>query len=113
MAATALLLQKAGMTTWQIGLATVLLVCGVALALIVFALSRHKKAGVGELNLMGARALVETTLEPEGSVLVRGELWRAYSSTGARIERGQAVYVVGANQYLLEVEPVPASVSKS
>lgn len=100
------------MTTWQIVLAAVL-VCGLALALFIAALSRHRKAGTGELDLMGARAVVEATLEPEGSVLVRGELWRARSSTGRKIERGQAVRVVGANQYLLEVEPVQAGVLKS
>jgi membrane-bound serine protease (ClpP class) len=61
---------------------------------------------MGELNLLGARAMVETTLEPEGSVLVRGELWRARSQTGGRIERGQAVRVIGADRHLLEVEPV-------
>jgi membrane-bound serine protease (ClpP class) len=94
------------MTTWQIVLAAVLAAGLLGLALLIAALSRHKKAGVGELNLLGARAVVETTLEPEGSVLVRGELWRARSRTGGRIERGRAVRVIGASQYLLEVEPV-------
>jgi membrane-bound serine protease (ClpP class) len=93
------------MTTWQIVFSAVLF-AGLALALIVFALSRHKKGALGELDLLGARAWVETTLEPEGSVLVRGELWRARSLTGVNIERGRAVRVVGASQYLLEVEPV-------
>ncbi|HEX8922408.1 MAG TPA: NfeD family protein [Pyrinomonadaceae bacterium] len=93
------------MTTWQIGLAGALL-AGLVLALIIAALSRHKKAGAGELDLMGARAVVETRLEPEGSVLVRGELWRARLRTGGCVERGRAVRVVGASQYLLEVEPV-------
>ena len=93
------------MTTWQIVFAAALI--GVlALALIIVALSRHKKGALGELNLLGAHASVETTLEPEGSVLVRGELWRARSRTGVNIERGRAVRVVGASQYLLEVEPV-------
>ncbi|MGB7924104.1 MAG: NfeD family protein [Pyrinomonadaceae bacterium] len=75
-----------------------------ALALIV-ALSRHKKAGTGDLDLIGATALVETNLEPEGSVLVRGELWRARSRTGATLESGSGVRVVGATRHLLEVEP--------
>lgn len=99
------------MTTWQIVL-TAALICGVALALFIAALWRHKKAGVGELNLMGARAVVETTLEPEGSVLVRGELWRARIRTGVKIERGQEVRVVGADRYLLEVEPVRVAIIK-
>ena len=93
------------MTTWQIVFAAALC-AGLLLALIIFALWRHKKGALGELDLLGARASVETTLEPEGSVLVRGELWRARSRTGVQIERGRAVRVVGASQYLLEVEPV-------
>jgi membrane-bound serine protease (ClpP class) len=93
------------MITWQIGLAAGLF-AGLVLALSIAAVSRHKKAGVGELDLLGARAIVETTLEPEGSVLVRGELWRARLCTGGKIERGRAVRVVGASQHLLEVEPV-------
>ena len=93
------------MTTWQIVLAAAL-IAGLVLALIVIALSRHKKSGVGELNLLGAVALVQTSLAPEGSVLVRGELWRARSRTGAMVECGRAVRIVGASQHLLEVEPV-------
>lgn len=75
-----------------------------ALALIA-ALSRHKKAARGELDLVGAVAFVETNLEPEGSVLVRGELWRARSRTGATLRSGCNVRVVGASRHLLEVEP--------
>jgi membrane-bound serine protease (ClpP class) len=69
-------------------------------------LSRHKKAATGQLKLMDAVAVVETTLEPEGSVLVRGELWRARAATGSRVERGARVRVVGAGGHLLEVEPL-------
>jgi membrane-bound serine protease (ClpP class) len=95
------------MTTLQI-LSAVLLFVGLTLALVV-ATSRHKKAATGELDLVGATALVETALEPEGSVLIRGELWRARSRTGARVERGCRVRVVGASQHLLETEPVAES----
>ncbi len=71
----------------------------------VAAQSRHKKAATGELYLVGATARVETTLKPEGSVLVRGELWRARSRTGVTIKSGRGVRVVGASRHLLEVEP--------
>jgi membrane-bound serine protease (ClpP class) len=94
------------MISWQIVLAAAL-VAGLALALIIVMLSRHKKAGVGELGLLGAQAVVEVTLEPEGSVLVRGELWRARAlRAGGKIERGRRVRVVGASRHLLEVEPI-------
>ena len=93
------------MSTWQIVLA-VALAFGLGLALIIAAVSRHKKGGTGELDLLGATGLVQTSLGPEGSVLVRGELWRARTRTGAVIERGREVRVIGASQHLLEVEPV-------
>lgn len=89
---------------------TQLIAAAAALAVLVIStvvlavLSRRKKAIVGEPDLFGARGCVETTLRPEGSVLIRGELWRARSRSGSRIERGQEVRVVGASGHLLEVE---------
>lgn len=77
-----------------------------AAAIYIMLLSRHRKAGTGELELMGALAVVETSLEPEGAVLVRGELWRARARDGMTIERGRFVRVVGAGSHLLEVEPL-------
>jgi membrane-bound serine protease (ClpP class) len=85
-----------------------LIAAAAALALtavvLVALLSRRKKASVGELRLLGARGSVETTLRPEGSILIHGELWRARSLSGSPIERGQEVRVVGASGHLLEVE---------
>jgi membrane-bound serine protease (ClpP class) len=78
----------------------------VAAAVYLALLSRHRKAATGELNLIGAVAAVETALEPEGAVLVRGELWRARTSAGPTIERGCRVRIVGASGHLLEVEPL-------
>lgn len=72
---------------------------------VIAALWKHKKGATVALNLPGAMAIVETTLKPEGAVLVRGELWRATSRTGATIECGESVRVVGASGHLLEVEP--------
>jgi membrane-bound serine protease (ClpP class) len=72
----------------------------------VAALSRHKKAETGQLKLTEAVGVVETTLEPEGSVLIEGELWRARSREATRVERGERVRVVGAGGHLLLVEPL-------
>jgi len=93
------------MTISQIVFA-ILLVSGLVVVLVIVAASRHKKAATGEIELVGAIGLVETTLEPEGSVMIRGELWRARSRAGRKIERGQRVRVVGARDYLIEVEPI-------
>jgi membrane-bound ClpP family serine protease len=69
-------------------------------------LSRHQKAATRRLKLVEMVAVVETTLEPEGAVLVCGELWRARSRAALRVERGERVRVVGAGGHLLEVEPL-------
>jgi membrane-bound serine protease (ClpP class) len=78
----------------------------IAAAVYIILLSRHHKAATGELDLIGAVAAVEMALEPEGAVLVRGELWRARARAGRTIERGSRVRVVGASAHLLEVEPL-------
>jgi membrane-bound serine protease (ClpP class) len=83
-----------------------LILAGLLIAIVwLAALSRHKKASTGRLNLLDAVGMVETTLQPEGSVLIRGELWRARSRLGECLERGRSVRVVGASGHLLEVEP--------
>ncbi|MDQ1523917.1 MAG: NfeD-like C-terminal, partner-binding [Pyrinomonadaceae bacterium] len=54
----------------------------------------------------GRVGVVAEALEPEGAVLVDGELWRARSRSGVRIARGGRVRVVGARGHWLEVEAV-------
>ena len=87
-----------------------LLVVGLLLAFlfIVAAWSRHKKSSTAELSLVGRLASVEEPLEPEGSVLIGGELWRARLSVAGRpIARGRSnVRVTGARGHLLLVEPL-------
>ena len=49
---------------------------------------------------------MEADLQPEGAVIVAGELWRARLSNEAEpLRRGTLARVVGANGHLLEVEP--------
>lgn len=85
----------------------VLLVLTVAVLALVAAMSRHRKAGSGDLRLIGEVGSVEEELQPEGSVIVRGELWRARARDGGRVGRGRGnVRVVGAKAHLLEVEEV-------
>ena len=51
----------------------------------LMALSRHKKSGTGQIQLLGAEGLVQAELRPEGAVLIKGELWRARSIDGTNI----------------------------
>lgn len=71
----------------------------------LMALSRHKKGAMRELDLMGRIGSVVAALQPEGAVLVDGELWRARVRSGGELARGR-VRVVGARGVVLEVEAI-------
>lgn len=77
----------------------------VVVCVVVAAWLHHRKGAGGALQLEGRIAVVVNALEPEGAVLVGGELWRARAQSGDRIARGR-VRIVGARGHWLEVEPV-------
>jgi membrane-bound ClpP family serine protease len=79
-------------------------VVAVLLATGVAALSRHKKAASGDLDLIGARALVDQALQPSGSIIVDGELWLARSRDDTFVASGSRVEIVGINGHQLEVQ---------
>jgi membrane-bound serine protease (ClpP class) len=82
--------------------------------LYVALLSRHRKAAGGALAPVNRVGSVTEALTPEGAVLVGGELWRARTRTGERVECGSGnVLVVGARGHLLEVEPRRGSPARS
>ena len=56
------------------------------------------------LPKVSSAAVVNTDLNPNGSVLVGGELWRAETLHGNSIRREQIVTVVGFRNHLLLVE---------
>ncbi|MGH9905999.1 MAG: NfeD family protein [Pyrinomonadaceae bacterium] len=76
------------------------------LFLLVVATSRHKKSATSELQLIGSSGLVDTELNPQGSVLIRGELWSARSLDGTRIASHTHVRVVELQGHLLVVERI-------
>lgn len=73
-------------------------------AVLVVALYHHKKASAGDIKLIGEIALVDLKLDPEGAVIVCGELWRARSHDGAVIAAHARVRVVGFEDHLALVE---------
>ena len=81
----------------------VLVACILAAVAMLAAGSRHKKSGTGDVKLIGATGLVETTLDPRGTVLIHGELWRACSNDANAIATGSKVSVVGMRDHLLLV----------
>jgi membrane-bound serine protease (ClpP class) len=70
---------------------------------IVVALYQHKKASVNDFQLIGETAQVDKELDPEGTVIVCGELWRAKSQDGTFISANASVRVVGFENHLVLV----------
>lgn len=86
---------------------SLLIVAMPAVALLAYVVhsSRQQKSSRLPLKLVGRVASVERPLEPEGFVMIEGELWRARVRGVARIGRGSSnVRVVGARDCVLEVE---------
>ncbi len=65
--------------------------------------ARKKKPGTGREEMMGMKGKVIQTLEPEGMIRIRGELWKARSRNGERIPAGEEVEVVGVDGLMLIV----------
>lgn len=87
--------------------AYLLLALGLAalfLAIVGILLWKHKKSGVGRVQLLGATAYAQTALDPEGAVLIAGELWRARSFDGTLIAAEEQVEVVHVKGHLLLVK---------
>jgi membrane-bound serine protease (ClpP class) len=91
-------------------LISLLIIAAPAVALLVYvahASRQKKKFSLLPFNLVGRVASVERALEPEGFVLIGGELWRARVRGEETVGRGVSkVRVVGASGCVLEVEPL-------
>lgn len=70
----------------------------------LIAVSRHKKSATGQLTLVGSIGIVGKDLEPQGTVIVQGELWCASSSEGTGLAAGSKVEVIGTRNHLLLVK---------
>lgn len=64
----------------------------------------RRRVQTGAEGLVGEAAAVIEACDPEGSVRLRGEIWRARSA-GADAEPGTEVSIVAVNGLTLEVEP--------
>ena len=73
-------------------------VCATAIAV----WSRHHKRQTFN-PLISASGVVETPLNPNGSVFVHGELWLASSASGILIPAKASVTVVGVKNHFLLV----------
>jgi membrane-bound serine protease (ClpP class) len=66
--------------------------------------ARRLKSRLGVDALVGHRASAMESLNPEGHVLVDGEIWRAIASE--MVPAGTPLQVIGHEQYLLKVTPL-------
>jgi membrane-bound serine protease (ClpP class) len=64
--------------------------------------TRYTKVTTGAAGMIGLRGRAETEIAPEGTVFVRGELWRARSRV--KIAAGESIRVIGMEGLTLEVD---------
>jgi membrane-bound ClpP family serine protease len=90
-----------------LSVAALLAVAFPALVMLFFVLqlvrySRHIKRHPSAAGLIGLTGRAESEIAGEGLVFVRGELWKARSTSA--IQRGATVRIVGFRELALEVE---------
>jgi membrane-bound serine protease (ClpP class) len=66
--------------------------------------AQRKKATTGEKGMIGMRGVARTKLDPEGSVFVHGEIWKAVADQ--TIKKGEKIKVVGVEDLTLKVTKV-------
>jgi len=87
----------------------VAIVLALALGVVVFIVHKavipsfHWRPASGSEALIGATGKVVGALKPVGTVLVRGERWKARSTAG-NIETDEEVEIVGLDRLTLEVK---------
>jgi membrane-bound serine protease (ClpP class) len=86
---------------------TMIVGVGLGLALFLAIVSRHKKSSTGSVKLIGLTGFVQTMLDPTGTVIIDGELWRARSRNGSKVGTAKRVSVVALENHLLIVDQVP------
>ena len=71
---------------------------------------RDEPVRTGSEELVGARAEVRTSLDPEGQVWIEGALWRArLAGDGGPLRPGDRVTVEAVDGLTLKVRPAPPS----
>lgn len=67
--------------------------------------SRFATPTIGRESMIGEMGQARTAVDPEGTVELRGGLWRARTNRATPIGAGEPVRVVAIDGLLLEVEP--------
>jgi membrane-bound serine protease (ClpP class) len=92
---------------YRISIAAVVTVAAVTGLFFAFAVTKafqaqRKPVVTGMEGLVGHLALTKTPLDPEGTVLVQGELWEATTVEGA-VGQGETVEILAVDGYVLQV----------
>ncbi len=66
--------------------------------------AQKKKPTTGKEGLVGEKGIAQTDLEPEGQVLIHGELWKATSSE--EVKKGDKIEVVTVNELEVLVKKI-------
>jgi membrane-bound ClpP family serine protease len=82
----------------------VLIAMALLLGVFVVVLAFRKRFANSDLQLIGESAHVETSLAPNGTVIVNGELWPAQSTNGDLIPAQSRVRIVAVQDLSLLVE---------
>jgi membrane protein implicated in regulation of membrane protease activity len=64
---------------------------------------RRYRVATGAEGMVGETAVIAEPCRPEGTVRLRGEIWRAHCAAGAGA--GETVRVIGVDGLTLQVEP--------
>ncbi len=67
--------------------------------------SRFSTPTIGRESMIGSMGEARTAVDPEGTVALRGGLWRARTNRATPIGAGDSIRVVAIDGLLLEVEP--------
>ncbi len=63
--------------------------------------AQRKKTTTGDKGMVGLTGVARTKLDPEGSVFVHGEIWKAIADQ--TIKKGEKIKVVGVEDLTLKV----------
>ena len=86
----------------------IIVVVIITIVVTVFVINRvivahRRQAAAGKEDLVGRIAVVDTTLNPKGTVLVEGERWIAISGSG-HVAHDEEVVITQVNGLKLQVE---------
>lgn len=68
--------------------------------------AKKKKPSTGRDAIVGETGTAEEELNPEGEIMVKGELWKARAKEGKKIEKGRNVKIVEVKDLALAVEEI-------